>query len=149
MAVTNWKWIIMRGEYVKYGNFLARKLYCYDCDSRYDPYCADPFNKTLPPENRPATRVCHGCCVKFVHKFSDGEWTSDVVLCKRHIITLYIVVFYQMLKRYFRLVYCCYKYSEMSTLISRLISFRSAQASSYGKEWFDRTEFVLRYILYK
>ena len=46
--------------------------WCYDCDSRFDPYCADPFNKTLPPENKPAIRMCRGCCIKFLHKIPNG-----------------------------------------------------------------------------
>ncbi|ODN01787.1 Protein quiver, partial [Orchesella cincta] len=51
----------------------TQRLLCYDCDSRYDPYCGDPFNRSLPQELRPPAKVCHGCCVKFVHKFPDNH----------------------------------------------------------------------------
>ncbi|CAL8142014.1 unnamed protein product [Orchesella dallaii] len=54
----------------------TQRLLCYDCDSRYDPYCGDPFNRSLPQELRPPAKVCHGCCVKFVHKFPDSKCLS-------------------------------------------------------------------------
>ncbi|XP_021950930.1 protein quiver isoform X1 [Folsomia candida] len=70
--------------------YLGQRLLCYDCDSRYDPYCGDPFNYTLPQELRPMTKVCHGCCVKFVHRFPDGEWVQRS--CTENIIINYFMV---------------------------------------------------------
>ncbi|CAG7823873.1 unnamed protein product [Allacma fusca] len=70
-------------------------LYCYDCDSRYDPYCADPFNKTLPPENKPATRLCRGCCIKFLHKIPNNTGGVEEYVqrsCTENIIINYFMV---------------------------------------------------------
>lgn len=41
---------------------------CYDCDSRNDTACADPFNVTAAMMANITTRSCHGCCVKVVRK---------------------------------------------------------------------------------
>jgi len=68
----------------------TQRLLCYDCDSRYDPYCGDPFNRSLPQELRPPAKVCHGCCVKFVHKFPDSEWVQRS--CTENIIINYFMV---------------------------------------------------------
>lgn len=44
----------------------GKELNCFDCDSRKDPRCHDPFNFTDHRSDMPPTRKCDGCCVKLV-----------------------------------------------------------------------------------
>lgn len=45
-------------------------IQCYDCDSRNDTACNDPFNVTAAILANITTRNCHGCCVKVVRKIN-------------------------------------------------------------------------------
>jgi len=52
----------------------GKELNCFDCDSRKDPRCHDPFNFTDHRSDMPPTRKCDGCCVKLVqHRGSSYE----------------------------------------------------------------------------
>ena len=49
-------------------------IQCYDCDSRNDTACNDPFNVTAAILANITTRNCHGCCVKVVRKINTRKW---------------------------------------------------------------------------
>lgn len=34
----------LNNKYIYTGQFVASNVLCYECDSRYDPNCADPFD---------------------------------------------------------------------------------------------------------
>ncbi|KAG9509580.1 Protein quiver, partial [Fragariocoptes setiger] len=54
---------------------IVSKVWCFECDSKLDPRCNDPFNyttATIPANERMIDKLidrshalqCHGCCVK-------------------------------------------------------------------------------------
>ncbi|XP_067934360.1 UPAR/Ly6 domain-containing protein qvr-like [Watersipora subatra] len=46
---------------------VAKTVYCFDCDSRHQPFCDDKFNKTDPLSLQHIKR-CSGECIKWVRK---------------------------------------------------------------------------------
>lgn len=50
------------------------KFVCYQCDSRVDDYCGDPFK----PQRANRTVECSDYCVKFFH--FDGTSTNDTFI---------------------------------------------------------------------
>jgi len=52
----------------------GKEIDCFDCDSRKDIRCHDPFNFTNHKKDMPNTMKCEGCCVKLVqHRGSSYE----------------------------------------------------------------------------
>ena len=49
-------------------------IWCYECESKRDARCADPFNITAHPNDLPLMKKCQGCCVKIVMNKNTREY---------------------------------------------------------------------------
>lgn len=50
------------------GQCCRKRIECYECDSRFDPRCGDPFNLT---RDTGSLIYCDDLCVKLKHKFGN------------------------------------------------------------------------------